>query len=210
MKRTRFISVFTVAALMLSAVPLVHAAEHTTSEQSAFEGQTITCQVVDVTAEGVTTSSVDVVIPEGATKNQEDALVYAAIGEENSANTLARAEGNHPDFLAEIQNPDIQDLPGTCLYSGNLPRTYQRILVDVSVQQITGVSNLYVQYRNTSVGSYSGWIKLNFNKYPQRVIFRYAEGYIMEKGNHAEVWVYANPGKITASYAQVVGSPISD
>lgn len=137
MKRTRFISVFTVAALMLSAVPLVHAAEHTTSEQSAFEGQTITCQVVDVTAEGVTTSSVDVVIPEGATKNQEDALVYAAIGEENSANTLARAEGNHPDFLAEIQNPDIQDLPGTCLYSGIVMQCCLFVKWELSMARMT-------------------------------------------------------------------------
>lgn len=209
MKKARLISAFTAATVMLSMVPFVYATEGVPDEQSAFEGQTITCQVVDVTTDGLTTSAVDVAIPRGATKSQEDALVYAAIGEEGIVNPVTRADDNHPDFLAEIQNPEIKDLPGTCLYDGNLPRTYQRILVDITVTSIVGVSNLYVQFRNSSVGDFSGWVQLNYNNYPQRVIFRSSDGRIMRAGDHVEVWTYANPGTITASYAQVAGSPIS-
>lgn len=195
--------------LGLSAPALAVEVENAPAEQSVFGGQTITCQVVDVTTDGITTSAVDVVIPRGTTKSQEDALVYAAIGEAGAINPLARADDNHPDFLAEIQNPEIKDLPGTCLYDGNLPRTYQRILVDITVTSVVGVSNLYVQFRNSPVGDFSGWVQLNYNKYPQRVIFRSSDGRIMRAGDHVEVWTYANPGTITASYAQVAGSPIS-
>lgn len=206
MKKAHMLSVFTALSVMLSMVPFVNAAGNDLSD---FEGQTIICQVVDVTEDGVITSSVDVSIPEGATKAQEDALIYAAIGEDTSANEFARVDPNHPDFLAEIQNPEITDLPGTLLYDGNLPRTYQRILVDITVTKVIGVSKLYVDFRNQYAGSFQSWTELDYERYPQRVIFRCSDGLIMNAGNHVEIRAYANPGTIIASYAQVAGSPIA-
>lgn len=161
MKLRKMLSVLCAAALLISALPAASAVE--AEPLSEYAGKTLPVQVVEDTDNGLVSRIVEVAIPEGATKAEEDALVYAAafgtpVTRSANATDTISVEG---DFYITNSNKKIG--------GGTLARDYKRIFVDVNVSLESINTRLWVQYRNLTKGEDSYWTEIPLSSL--RVIF---------------------------------------
>lgn len=139
MKTKKFVSVLCACAMLLSALPFASAAE----PLSEFAGQTISVQVSEVAETGVDSRVIQVAIPEGATKAEEDAIVYAAaLGQEAMIAPLS--SGYAPRVISTKTNFTIHPTPLLIGSTNWLPTGstgYDEVIIDITFSPYVGGSH---------------------------------------------------------------------
>lgn len=198
MKTKKFVSVLCACAMLLSALPFASAAE----PLSEFAGQTIPVQAVEETEDGLVSRVIQVAIPKGATKAEEDALVYDAVFGASAAALSAQPRiaeiicNNHEEI--RVLGDEIK------VAEGVMRHDYSQIVVDFVVESFSGNTPLYVQARNLATGGRTDWDAMSPWTKPWRVIF-YSSRFTMEANQNFEIYARTNGFDFVISACLVQG-----
>lgn len=146
-KSKKLVSALCAMAMLVSALPAASAAE--AEPVSEFAGKILPVQVVEETETGMTSRIVEVAIPEGATKAEEDALVYSTV---LGGRTYSAARDSQSFVLSTERNLAISQTPSR-VGGGNLMPTgcndYKAVMVDFTLNSYgSGGHEIYFQVRD--------------------------------------------------------------
>lgn len=199
MKNRRRMSLLCAIALSLTLVlPAGGANLPEPLQPSEFAGETITCQVIQETSEGVASRMIEVAIPAEATVAEELALVNtAALG-----GGLARSLQNVTYELSSRSDVTIRN--SSTNVGGGLLRNqdYSYIVAQFVIETIGGSSKLQVQVKNETHGSATDWSEVNLYQYPQRVVFTSSNVNLTQNSN-LQVYARTTLGSALASVCYV-------
>lgn len=198
MKTKKFVSVLCACAMLLSALPFASAAE----PLSEFAGQTLPVQVVEETENGLDSRMIQVAIPEGATRAEEDALVYDAVF--GSTATPFSTRAGTAEVIGEKEETVMLLSEETKVMEGTFRRNYSRIIIDFVIETFSGNTPLYVQARNLSTGDQSSWGTMSPTVKPWRVIF-YSSSFDMRANQNFEIYAHTNGFDVVISSCLVQG-----
>lgn len=202
MKNRRRISLLCAIAMSLTlALPAGAASLSDPLQPSEFAGETITCQVVEATAEGVTSRMVEVAIPAGTNVAEEVALVNAAA----LSGGVARSLRNVTYELSSRSNVTIRN-SSTNVGGGLLQnQNYSYIVAQFVIETIGGSAQLQVQVKNETHGSATDWSEVNLYQYPQRVVFT-SSNVNLTRNSSIQVYARTSLGSALASVCYVAAT----
>lgn len=202
MKNRRLIGLLCAIAMSLTlALPAGAASLSEPLQPSDFAGETITCQVVEATAEGVTSRMVEVAIPAGTNVAEEVALVNAAALSGGEVRSL----GNVTYELSSRSNVTIRNT-STNVGGGLLQnQNYSYIVAQFVIETIGGSAQLQVQVKNETHGSATDWSEVNLYQYPQRVVFTSSNVNLTQNSN-VQVYARTSLGSALASVCYVAAT----
>lgn len=141
MKLKQRISAFGVIAMLLSVIVPSRAVSLPEIESlSEYAGETITCQVLADTEDGLTSRFVEVAIPEGATVEEEIALVNAAAF---GADLYTRNVRATDDKLSVMRNFTITS-EDTYVGGGAAKQDYKCVFAQFTVESMGGITTIDV------------------------------------------------------------------
>lgn len=214
-KSKKMLSVFCALSLLLvalpaaSAVPVTSAAE--TEPISEYAGKTITVQFVKETEHGLDSRLIDVMIPVGATRAEEETLIYSAMFEDGGISPYTAnyeipyliSHEDHPFRLTE--NPQkVGGGPVQFVTFDELSKIL--ITFDITGYQYSS-SQLGFQIRTTVDGvvDTSDWDYLEIKNKPDRIYF-YKGTYPRPGADGIEVYAKVKNGSyVDISYCLVRG-----
>lgn len=135
MKVKKFASLLCAVSMLLTSAITASAAE----PLSEYAGETISVQVVRATETGSVSQVIQAAIPEGATKAEEDAIVYAAaLGQDMIA---PLSSGYAPHVIGTKRNFTIHPTPlliGSTNWMPTGSNGYDEVIIDITFSPYVG------------------------------------------------------------------------
>lgn len=191
MKTKKFVSVLCACAMLLSALPFASAAEPV----SEYAGQTIPVQVVEETEAGLTSRVIQVAIPEGATKAEEDAIIYSSAFDRDMLSAFS-TNSSQSFPISVMKNISLSPTEEKKVGGGNLmpegSSKYEQIIIDITVKSATSSqTKIYFQVKDVHTPSIAtDWDSITINQ--TRIIFNPSNLPTTDEG--IEVYAKTNEG----------------
>lgn len=174
--KKRLVSIFLALAMCMGLAVPAFAAE--TEPLSEYGGQTIPVQVVEETEDGLTSRVIEVAIPDGATKAEEDVLVRSAALGKDGATTFSANEVYYP--IGTATGPITLDSTPQKV-GGGYPQVVtfddlSKIMIDITVESLSlSQTTIYFQIQNAGKPASDSGVWNSIKPYgtqpPWRVIF---------------------------------------
>lgn len=206
----KLVSILCAVALLVSALPA--AAAVSAEPLSKYAGKTVPVQVVEDTKDGLTSHFIEVAIPKGATRTEENFIVYqAAFGKGETSTFSANAERFYDiSYEENITLEDTAKWVGGGKPQGIKFNLIDEIYISFDVKDLDREStSLYFQVRAASNPSVtSEWKNIKPTQVPYtewKVVFKFDE-YPLPGDDELDVYAKTSiSGIATLNYCMVAG-----